>query len=109
MAKRWKPNATQRAAFKAKMSNPAEAEAYEQRKREKADKRRAASQFDYGSAGGWYVPTKEQHDYAVFSRPAGLTQEQEDACNIVASGYALNDKVHHDFIHIVNELRRAAL
>lgn len=29
----------------------------------------------------------------------------EEACNRVISGYSLNEKIHHDNIHIVNELK----
>ena len=58
-------------------------------------------------AGGYYVPTKEQHDAAFkcFDE-LKLTPQQEEACNRVISGYSLNEKIHYDNIHIVNELKR---
>lgn len=106
--KRWSPSKSQRREFAINMQNPEFAQAYEERKEAKAVKRRAGSQFDYNSAGGQYVPTREQHDAAHQFVLDGiqLTSEQEAACNVVMSGYSMNEKVHHDFIHIVNELRR---
>jgi hypothetical protein len=89
------------------MQNPEFATAYHDRRQVKTDKRRAGSNFDYESAGGYYVPTALQNSDAqrfIFTKT--LTREQEEACNMVTSGYSLNEKVHHDYIHIVNELRR---
>jgi len=106
MAYKWRPSASQRKAFAEKMQNPVEREMYEARKAEKAKKRRENSRYDYESAGGMYVPTRAQHDFAVFDRPGDLTSEQECACNMVASAYACNEKVDHDYIHVVNELMR---
>ena len=106
---KWKPSATQRRAFAEKMKDPAEAQAYEQRKRDKAEKRRSGSKYDYESAGGMYVPTQAQHDYAVYDRSQNTTPDHDNACNMVASAFACNEKCHHDYIHIVNELRRSAL
>ncbi len=106
MAYKWKPSASQRKAFAEKMKDPTEQEAYYNRKSQKAEKRRASSKFDYNTAGGEYVPTKEQHDFCLFSWPSNTTSEQDTARNIVMSGYACNEKVHHDYIHLVNELRR---
>jgi hypothetical protein len=88
------------------MKDPAEQAAYQERKTEKANKRMATSSFGYESAGGMYVPTREQHDFAVFNRPSGLTSDEETAFNMVAYGYSCGEKVHHDHIHIVNEYRR---
>ena len=81
--------------------------AYYEAKAEKAAKRRATSKFNYESAGGYYVPTKEQLDAAFkcFDE-LKLTPQQEEACNRVISGYILNEKIYHDNIHIVNELKR---
>lgn len=106
MAYKWKPSASARRAFAEKMQNPAEKAEYEARKEARATKRRSTSNFDYATAGGSYIPTKEQHDFCMFNRPADLTPEQETACNNVIYGYGCQEKVHHDFIHIVNELRR---
>lgn len=107
MGYRWKPSASQKRAFAEKMQNPAEQAAYMERKAEKAQKRRDGSSFDYGSAGGYYVATKAQHDFAIFDRTGVETIEQENACNQVAYSYSCNEKIHHDYIHIVNELIRA--
>jgi hypothetical protein len=102
---KWKPSAAARRAFAEKMQNPIERQAYEQRKAEKASKRRAGSSFDYETAGGMYVPSVVQYDFCM-SRPVDMTPEQESACNMVIMGYNCNEKVHHDHIHIVNEMIR---
>jgi len=106
MAYKWKPNASQRKAFAAKMQDPDEAQAYEQRKINKADRRRAGSKFDYKSAGGSYIPTLDQYNFCSNGFGIGLTPEQYIAFNDVMYGYVCQEKVHHDQIHIVNELRR---
>ena len=107
MSYRWRPSKSQRKAFAIRMQDPEEQAAYTARKEERAEKRRATSVFDYDKAGGMYVATKEQHDFAMWKRPANLTPEQEDAFNQVASSYICQEKIHHDLIHMVNELRRA--
>lgn len=108
MGYKWKPSASQRKAFAAKMQNPIERAKYEQSKIEKAYKRRADSKFEYNSAGGMYVPTQHQYDCAIrYLQTKELTHEQQDACNMVTSAYICQDKVHHDYIHIVNELIRS--
>ncbi len=67
---RWKPSKSQRRQFAEKMQDPEFAEAYYRRKEERAEKQRAASNYDYSSAGGYYVPTSEQNKVAfiVLSR-----------------------------------------
>ena len=102
---KWKPSKSMRRDFARRMQDPEEKTAYEARKQARDEKRRSASRFDYESAGGSYVPTKAQYDYAM-SRPDDLTIEQQDACNQVVTGYACNEKVSHDDIHIINELIR---
>jgi len=106
---KWRPSTTQRRAFAIRMQDPVEKAEYEARKIAKADKRRAGSKFDYESAGGYYVPTEEQYKDAFYMmlHDKELTQEQQQACNMVMSGFTMQDKVHHDNIHIVNELRRS--
>lgn len=108
MGYKWKPSATQRKAFAEKMNNdPEYAAAYNERKEAKAEKRRAGSKFDYETAGGTYIPTKEQYEFAMNNyRLEGLTPEQHQAFNQVTYGYSCQEKIHHDYIHIVNELRR---
>ena len=105
---KWKPSASQRKAFAQKMQDPYEKAEYEARKQAKLDKNRAGSQFDYNTAGGNYVPTSTQYEYAIkFLGSMDLTPEQENACNMVISGYMMQDKIRHDDIHIVNELIRS--
>ena len=108
MAYKWKPSKTARREFAQKMQNDSDfAMQYEQRKVEKEEKRRSTSQFDYNSAGGSYVPTLLQYDFAMKAAfNFDLSDEQMNACNMVLSGYSCNEKVHHDYIHIVNELIR---
>jgi hypothetical protein len=109
MSYKWKPSKSARREFAQKMQNDVEfSESYNQRKIERAEKRRSTSLFDYNTAGGMYTPTKIQHDFAM-NRPGELTHEQENACNMVISGYSCNEKIHHDYIHIVNELIRNKL
>jgi len=107
MAYRWKPSASQRKAFAEKMSNPDEARAHEQRKIDRDDKRRAGSKFDYQSAGGKFVPTQTQYDFCVLNMALEMTDEQDEAFKQIMWGYVCQEKVHHDQIHIVNELRRS--
>ena len=106
MGYKWRPSKSQRRAFAIKMQDPEEKAAYENRKEQKAQKRRETSSFDYNKAGGSYIPTKEQADFALNNMDLFITPEEIDAANFVISGYACNEKVHHDFIHIVNEKRR---
>ena len=107
MAYKWRPSASQKRAFAQRMQDPKEQQAYNQRKEAKAAKRRAGSQFDYTSAGGYYTPTKEQYNFCFSHIYLAESPEQKDAFNQVISGYTCNEKIHHDYIHIVNELRRA--
>ena len=108
MAYKWKPSKSQRRAFAERMNNdPAYAAAYYARKEERKAKNRADSRFDYDSAGGFYVPTLLQSDFAnkMLKKPH-LTDEQKEACFEVCNAYCFQRKTHHDYIHIVNELIR---
>ena len=105
--KKWQPSKAQKREFAQKMQDPEFAQAYTQRKEDKANKRRDGSNFDYNSAGGMYVPTKEQHDFCFRNIHLFETPEEQTAMNIVMSSYSINEKCHHDYIHIVNEKRRA--
>lgn len=107
MSYKWKPSASQRREFAERMQDPREQAAYEQRKKNKADKRRSGSKFDYHSAGGNYVPTREQYNFCSRNIHLFGSQEQLNAANMVMFGYLCNDAVDHDNIHIVNEIRRA--
>jgi hypothetical protein len=108
MAYKWKPSKTAWREFAQKMNNDSNfALQYGQRKAEKEEKRRLTSQFDYNSAGGSYVPTQAQYEFAMNSAfKFSLSVEQMNACNMVISGYSCNEKIHHDYIHVVNELIR---
>lgn len=108
MAYRWKPSASQRRAFAEKMKDPAEQAAYNDRKAGKAANRRAGSRYDYNIAGGNYIPTREQYNFAMAAIiEMTLSPEQENACSMVISAFNCNEPTHHDNIHIVNEMRRA--
>jgi hypothetical protein len=107
MAYKWKPSKAQKRDFAEKMSNdPMFSADYYNRKKEKEEKRRAGSKFDYKTAGGNYIPTRTQYEFCMFNKPDNLTADQQAACNDVEFGYTNNEKVHHDSIHIVNELIR---
>lgn len=100
---KWKPSASQRREFAQRMQNPEEKAAYEKRKEDKLNNKRAGSKFDYNSAGGNYVPTKNQYDFVMNHMDLFNTDEESDAANQIMFGYVNNEKVHHDNIHIVNE------
>lgn len=107
-SRKWKPSAAQRRAFAQRMQDPEERVAYEQRKEQRAAQRKAKSNYDYATAGGSYVPTKQQHDAAMEMCASGqCTDEQLNAANQVAEAYACNTEVSHDMIHIVNEWIRS--
>lgn len=104
---RYRPSKSEKRAFAIRMQDKDEKQAYEARKEAKAEKRRSTSQFNYSKAGGSYVPTKEQyifvmnHDYT--------TSEEREAFDMVVYGYSCQEKISHDYIHIVNELRRKTI
>ena len=107
MGYKWKPSKSQKREFTQNMQDVSFAKDYYERKELKKEKKRVGSSFDYYSAGGEYIPTKIQNDMAfIFLGKIELTKEEKNACNMIISGYACNEKVHHDFIHIVNELIR---
>ena len=83
-------------------------EAYYQRREERAEKRLSTSKYDYQSAGGEYIPTEIQYK-AAFELLSKLnpTAEQREACNMVFYGYSCSEKIHHDYIHIINEYIRS--
>lgn len=104
--KKWRPSKTQRREFAEKMQNPEFSKAYYDRKFAKEEKRRSTSNFDYYKAGGNYVPTKLQHDFCLNHSEIFITEEQLNAKNLILQGYSCNEMVHHDYIHIINELIR---
>lgn len=108
MGYKWKPSKTARREFAQKMANDSEFSAnYYARKEQKAIKRRSGSSFDYNSAGGSFVPTKAQYDFAM--RNSYNNDAENVAFDMVVWGYSCNEKVHHDFIHVVNERIRACV
>lgn len=113
MGYKWKPSKSQAKEFAQKMNNDSEfADAWRERKAQKAEKNRAKSEFDYHTAGGEYIPTEHQRWEALkflcgdFMDENALTDLQKNACEMVVSCYDMGIKVHHDQIHIVNELTR---
>lgn len=104
--KKWNPNKSQRREFAEKMKDPEFAKAYYERREKRAEKRRSTSSFDYESAGGEYIPTKTQYEYALKLLSAKPSKEEVEACNYVIHGYNYQEKIHHDYIHIVNEYIR---
>jgi hypothetical protein len=106
---KWKPSAAQRKAFAEKMKNPIERHEYEKKKELNAEKRRSTSKFDYSSAGGNYIPTKAQYDFAMKNMEIFKSEDEKFAANQVIYGYTTNEKIHHDNIHIVNEKMRSSM
>ena len=109
MSYKWKPSPAQRREFAIRMKDPDEAAAYEARKNARQEKRRSESKLAFTTAGGFYVPTKEQYDFALMNVCRITNSEHEDAFNEVIYGYTCNSKVLHDSIHIVNAYRRGDL
>ena len=70
------------------------------------EKRRSKSKYNYETAGGSYIPTKAQHDFCFYNPELFITIEEEEAKNEVMMGYINNEKIKHDYIHVVNELMR---
>jgi hypothetical protein len=106
MSYKWRPSKTARREFAQKMNNDPEfANEYNARKQAKEEKKRSTSAFDYQKAGGEYVPTKAQHDFCLENMGQFVPSEIE-AANQILYGYSCNEKVHHDYIHIINELMR---
>jgi hypothetical protein len=108
MAYKWKPSKTAKREFAQKMQDSDFASDYYTRKEAKAQKRRSTSNFDYEKAGGEYIPTKFQHDFCFSHMPEFTDFKVIEAANLVMYGYTCQEKVHHDFIHIINELIRSS-
>lgn len=107
MAYRWKPSKSAKREFANNMKDPVFAADYYSRKEARADKRRAGSQFDYSSAGGNYIPTQAQYHFVRANYSLANTPQLRDAFNQIEYGYTCQEKVHHDYIHVVNELIRS--
>ena len=104
--RKWRPSASQKREFAQNMKDLDFANDYHKRKEEKAEKRRSNSKFDYPTAGGSFIPTKIQYDFVMVNRDLFKTIEEETAANEVQMGYINNDKINHDYIHIVNDKMR---
>jgi len=108
MRYKWKPTKAQKCEFAERMAtDTAYREAYHQRKEQRAEIRRSTSKFDYQTAGGEYIPTESQNKAAFELLNLNPTPEQKEACNMVLYGYSCKEKVHHDFIHPINEYIRS--
>ena len=57
MTYKWKPSKSAKREFAQNMQDSEFANAYNQRKEDRATNRRVKSAFDYNTAGGNYVPT----------------------------------------------------
>lgn len=108
MAYKWKPSKAQKREFAQRMNDPEERAAYYARKEARAEKRRAGSNYAYSSAGGEYVPTHAQYEFAM-TKAGDTDRELADAARMVIHGYTCNEKIHHDYIHVVNEAMRNRL
>ena|SRR3972149_3238947 len=99
MKYKWKPNAGQKAAFKERMQDPKEQEAYEKRKEEKRS-------YDYWKDKD-FIPTQEQFEFCMRNLTTlFVTGFEKTAAESVIYGYTCQERIPHDDIHIVNELRR---
>ena len=102
-SRKWKPSASQRKEFAQRMQDPDEQATYEARQAEKARKKRSKSHYNYNTAGGNYIPTLAQYEAALKVQDMGIEGIQKDASAMVIYGYTCNEKVDHDYIHIINE------
>jgi hypothetical protein len=104
MAYKWKPSKSQRTEFANKMKNDSEFAAnYYNNKAEKQNKKRETSKFDYNGAGGSYVPTETQNNFAMNNTNLFTTYDEIQAMSMVMYGFSCKEKINHDYIHIVNE------
>ena len=62
------------------------------------------SEFNYATAGGSFVPTREQYEAAIAMERAGIDVMQATA---LQGAYLAQAKVSHDIIHVINEYRRS--
>ena len=103
---KWKPSKAQRREFAKKMQDPEFGAAYHERKRQQAENKRAKSNYDYETAGGWYKTTQYQHDFCRVHQKQFVTLEERQSMNAVITCYLNGDRCHHDHIHVVNEKMR---
>lgn len=103
--KRWQPNASQRREFAERMKDEDEKAAYEARKRAKNTYSDNPLSFKHKD----FVPTEFQYQQAQKFLNEQLTPTQKYACNRVCDGFVCQDKVSHDYIHIINSLQRGTI
>lgn len=104
MAYKWRPSASQRRAFAEKMQNDEDFKSsYLQRKAEKREQ--FYNSLEKKNTKCFYYVTKEQYNFAMYEA-SPENEEQKQACDMVVSSFAINEKCDHFFIHIVNEMRR---
>ena len=75
-----------------------------ERKMAQLAKKREKSKFNYATAGGSFVPTREQYEAAIAMERAGIDVMQATA---LQGAYLAQSKVSHDIIHVINEYRRS--
>lgn len=110
MSYKWKPTKQQKDQFRQNMQDPNYVNDYYKKKQAKKDKNRSMSVFDYPTAGGKYVPTELQYARAIsLLKLPVLTDSEKEAANQVITGYVCQDKINHDYIHIINEAYRLGL
>jgi hypothetical protein len=88
----------------------AKADAAFAKKVAKMEANRTKSQFNYSTAGGSYIPTKEQYEAASAMLCNGVCEPNSakaKSAEMVQISFITQTKVHHDHIHIVNEYRRS--
>lgn len=109
MSYKWRPSKSQRREFAQKMQDPTERAAYEARKEARAENRRAKSNYNYNTAGGSYKPTAIQYETAIKYAAMDLTDKQRQACEQVIYGHTCDETIHHDHIHVINEMMRSGI
>lgn len=108
MSYKWKPNKEQKKQFALNMQDATFANKYYSKKEAKREKNRSLSVFDYPTAGGKYIPTESQHDTAMkLIKLNGIPVNLIAAANQVIHGYICQEKINHDYIHIINEYQRS--
>lgn len=106
--RKWKLSKSQRREFAENMKNQDFADAYYARKAAREEKRRATSRFDYNSAGGMFFATEYQFDFCM-KHYGSFTKEQKEAADMIFFSFNCKEKIHHDNIHIINELIRKSI
>ena len=106
---KWKPSAAAKREFAAKMQDPEYVAQRLAKKEAKQIERIEKSRFNYSTAGGKYVPTKDQHDFALtnIERAERLGPAYAESFRMVMHGFTTQTPVDHDHIHRVNTIKRS--